>query len=686
MRTFAFVARLTLAALAGGFVSTVALAAAPAVTYTDMSARNPPSVHASGDEVIRLYVTGGGCRSGTHDIPPSVTGAVIDFTLTFSNVCFATPPGYRWTSDIGPLAAGTYTVNRFARTEIGVGTYTPGALVGTTTLTVGPRPEAPLPAKPGLADPSFGTDGATRVLESPARIGTSILGAQSSGRVIVGGQRLLDSGAIDGTFGVDGELQLDRTRIGLVQVLGANDEIVIAGLRNDAAATPAIFRFSPHGVMVGEIVIAPATPILGFPTAVTMQPDGSIVVALRSFGSCTGSSSWYAFRYSPNGAPDPAFGDGQGFIGPFLGGCVNRISPAPDGGVLLLGTNAEKAEQTFVMKLTSTGRVDTSFGQGGVVAGTFALRAPLVLEDGSILLGGSEFSLLKLRANGSPDTMFGTLGVIPNQSGMPLILQDFVSQPDGKPLLVGALLVTPGTPNIDYMDWLYQPVLVRYRTDGSLDPGFGNGGITKVDSLIRASYRGPAAAVSLLGLRGGNVLLASIESGTTNGFHVRSFQGDGGRSPVVEYFNVSLGHFFLSANPVEIDALDHSPPGGWVRTGLGFHAFATPPLGAMPVCRFYVPPGLGDSHYFSASPAECAAVKAIFPTLIFETDDAFTVDLPGPITGSCPAGSTPVYRLWNARADTNHRYTTSAAVRDQMLAGGYVAEGYGPDNVAMCAP
>jgi hypothetical protein len=34
----------------------------------------------------------------------------------------------------------------------------------------------------------------------------------------------------------------------------------------------------------------------------------------------------------------------------------------------------------------------------------------------------------------------------------------------------------------------------------------------------------------------------------------------------------------------------------------------------------------------------------------------------------------------------NHRYTTDLAVKVQMVAKGYIAEGYGPDKVMMCAP
>ncbi|MEO8107462.1 MAG: hypothetical protein ABI886_09795 [Betaproteobacteria bacterium] len=63
----------------------------------------------------------------------------------------------------------------------------------------------------------------------------------------------------------------------------------------------------------------------------------------------------------------------------------------------------------------------------------------------------------------------------------------------------------------------------------------------------------------------------------------------------------------------------------------------------------------------------------------------FYIALPDATTGNCAPGTIPVYRVWNGRTDSNHRYTTSKALRDQMLAKGYVAEGYGPDLAIMCA-
>ena len=56
--------------------------------------------------------------------------------------------------------------------------------------------------------------------------------------------------------------------------------------------------------------------------------------------------------------------------------------------------------------------------------------------------------------------------------------------------------------------------------------------------------------------------------------------------------------------------------------------------------------------------------------------------------GNCPPGTQPVYRMYNSGqgAAPNHRYTTSTTVRSQMLAQGWIPEGYGPLGVIMCAP
>jgi hypothetical protein len=74
------------------------------------------------------------------------------------------------------------------------------------------------------------------------------------------------------------------------------------------------------------------------------------------------------------------------------------------------------------------------------------------------------------------------------------------------------------------------------------------------------------------------------------------------------------------------------------------------------------------------------------PAAVLESANSFYVDTPDITTGLCPAGTVPVYRLSNHRADLDHRYTTSATIKAAMIAQGYVAEGNGADQVTMCSP
>ncbi len=128
---------------------------------------------------------------------------------------------------------------------------------------------------------------------------------------------------------------------------------------------------------------------------------------------------------------------------------------------------------------------------------------------------------------------------------------------------------------------------------------------------------------------------------------------------VVEYYNASLDHYFISALQPDIDALDSGRISGWSRTGQTFKVFPSQTSGGAgvnPVCRFYIPPQHGNSH-FSASPVECAAIvqkTATDPNYsghVYESPNVFFVALPDTTTGTCPTATTPIYRLWNQRAD-----------------------------------
>lgn len=153
----------------------------------------------------------------------------------------------------------------------------------------------------------------------------------------------------------------------------------------------------------------------------------------------------------------------------------------------------------------------------------------------------------------------------------------------------------------------------------------------------------------------------------------------------VEYYNPTLDHYFVTWLANEIAILDAGVKiRNWVRTGRSFRAFPVNQPGASPVCRFYIPPDKGNSHFYGRGTTECNATAQNNPTFVLE-DPAFMFMIL-PDAGVCPAGTTPVYRVFSNRADANHRYMTDPALRDAMVSIGWLAEGDGPDRVVMCAP
>ena len=155
----------------------------------------------------------------------------------------------------------------------------------------------------------------------------------------------------------------------------------------------------------------------------------------------------------------------------------------------------------------------------------------------------------------------------------------------------------------------------------------------------------------------------------------------------VEYYHAAFDHYFITDLPDEITKLDNGTFTGWARTGDAFNVYTgIPPAGAATVCRFFSTAfDPKSSHFYTPDAPECALVKTK-PAWQFE-GEVFALPVPD-ITGTCAAGTTPVYRLYNSGqgAAPNHRYTTRLATRAQMIAQGWIAEGYGDLGVIMCSP
>ena len=147
---------------------------------------------------------------------------------------------------------------------------------------------------------------------------------------------------------------------------------------------------------------------------------------------------------------------------------------------------------------------------------------------------------------------------------------------------------------------------------------------------------------------------------------------------VVEFYNASLNHYFLTAVPEEVAAIEGGAVGpGWLRTGYSFQGYPVDSKapGAANVCRFFGTPGIGPSaHFFTADPAECALVKAN-PRWLYE-GLAFSARLPS--AGACPAGAEPVVRFFWPGSDVSqsrHRYVRDLLEQQRMRDARWIEEG-----------
>ncbi len=158
--------------------------------------------------------------------------------------------------------------------------------------------------------------------------------------------------------------------------------------------------------------------------------------------------------------------------------------------------------------------------------------------------------------------------------------------------------------------------------------------------------------------------------------------GSGGTTQTTwEFYNVNLNHYFITADSGEANGIDSGAAGpGWSRTGYTFKSYPLNSSNGLPVCRFYGPAPV-NSHFYTADASECAYVRTT-AGWIYE-DTRFNIGLPS--GGTCPSGTQAVYRAYNngfvTGAGSNHRYTTSSSVYQNMINAGWLAEG-----VVFCAP
>ncbi|MDI1451394.1 hypothetical protein, partial [Polyangium sp. 6x1] len=332
------------------------------------------------------------------------------------------------------------------------------------------------------------------------------IGLEPDGKIIVAGlreepapaepppylvQRLLADGSVDASFGQQGmaEVPLRNESFPSGVVLADDGKIVLCGGGNYDMA---IVRLLPSGaldlgfdedgifampgfVMPYESQWAPSRA----PSTCRIAMDGKILVAGESSGSPA------VLRLDTSGKPDLSFGDGDGIASFNKGTRAESVQPLPNGSVLV-GFNAYSGKA--VARLGADGSLDTTYGAAGVGA----LPTACLLRDITVAPGGSVIAackwdfpldvgvtLAQLTPQGAQDTAYGQGGGLAVlQSGATTDAAFSVrATEDGK-------IISAGTTS--YFSAFENAMVTRHLPDGTLDAGFGAGGVVVLDTFTNA--------------------------------------------------------------------------------------------------------------------------------------------------------------------------------------------------------
>jgi uncharacterized delta-60 repeat protein len=306
--------------------------------------------------------------------------------------------------------------------------------------------------------------------------------------------RYTTDGRQDSTFGRDGIVTTDFniSRDEAYSVVLQGDKIIVAGLAGNYPNYGfALARYTTDGVLDSSFgvkgkVITVFANSFSFVTSIVLQGDKILVAGLA------GNYPDYDFalaRYTADGTLDSSFGENGKVTTDFNNSVDVATSIALQGDKIIVGGYTGDVIPNFDIALaryTANGSLDPSFGVNGKVTTDFnnsidvvtsiALQGNKILVAGNTGDSGSEdFMLVRYTSEGALDASFGENGKVTtdfnnsSDQAISIALQ-------GDKIILGGYTRNPDT-------YIYDFALARYTAEGVLDASFGMNGrvITGLD-------------------------------------------------------------------------------------------------------------------------------------------------------------------------------------------------------------
>ena len=294
---------------------------------------------------------------------------------------------------------------------------------------------------------------------------------------------------LDDTFGTGGQVRtgLEQYSESHAAVLQPDGKIIAAGTthRGKGNISFGLVRYLPDGTLDtsfgdgGKVVTdlkRPDTAIQrAIPYAATLQQNGKIVVAgFRYVSDALDSQQLVVIRYTSLGKLDTTFGVG-GFFSLETGTSVAYDAVVePDGKIAVAG---KLGYDTLLLRLTSEGNLDRAFGTGGIVTHPLGgEEASVALAENNRYLLASGGDLARFNQDGTLDTSFNPR-FEGNYKATTLALQT-----DGR-MVVGATRVASygsGLTSQTSPVSQYEIVIQRFLEDGTVDTSFGRDGVVVI--------------------------------------------------------------------------------------------------------------------------------------------------------------------------------------------------------------
>ena len=348
----------------------------------------------------------------------------------------------------------------------------------------------------GDLDPSFGVGGivvtALTTMEDRAQAGV----LQPDGKIVAGGGRFTSSGPdfalvrylTDGTpdasFGTGGLVITPMTPPAEVYSMALQPDGKIVAAGTDWTNATVITRYEADGTLdatfgTGGVVVTTIGPGTGVTRKVLVQPDGKIVVIGEA--RIAGNAMFALARFDADGSADGAFGTAGEVLTDLVASSDFALDGLlqPDGRIVASGQAFGPGGGLKLVRYESDGTLDATFGIAGVASlPSFAFAPAVDLQsDGKLVVAGQfndgsgyDFLLARFDANGVLDAGFGAAGIVITPVGsQDDYIFDVAVQPSGRIVAAGQIVTGFSTSSYG---------LVRYLADGTLDAGFGSGGIT----------------------------------------------------------------------------------------------------------------------------------------------------------------------------------------------------------------